>query len=85
MADRGYFKGEQILECEQDSITPILPKALTSNSRADGRFDKQDFIYIASDDEYRCPAGQRPSSLYHRRARHDPAQVLVLGLPQVWA
>jgi hypothetical protein len=59
VADRGYFKGEQILECEQASITPILPKALTSNSRADGRFDKQDFIYIASDDEYRCPAGQR--------------------------
>jgi hypothetical protein len=32
---------------------------MTSNSKADGRFDKQDFIYIASDDEYRCPAGQR--------------------------
>jgi len=36
-----------------------VPKTLTSNSLADGRFDKQDFIYIASDDEYRCPAGQR--------------------------
>jgi hypothetical protein len=32
---------------------------MTSNSRAEGRFDKQDFIYIAEDDEYRCPAGQR--------------------------
>jgi hypothetical protein len=32
---------------------------MTSNSKADGRFDKQDFIYIAADDEYRCPAGQR--------------------------
>ena len=38
---------------------PIVPKSLTSNSRADGRFDKQDFIYIAAEDEYRCPAGQR--------------------------
>ena len=36
-----------------------VPKPLTSNSKADGRFDKQDFVYIASDDEYRCPAGQR--------------------------
>jgi len=59
VADRGYFKGEQILQCEQAGITPILPKPLTSNNKADGRFDKQDFIYIASDDEYRCPAGQR--------------------------
>src|SRR5437660_150371 len=59
VADRGYFKGEQILDCEQAGITPILPKALTSNSKADGRFDKQDFVYIAADDEYRCPAGQR--------------------------
>ena len=59
MADRGYFKGEQILDCDQAGITPIVPKTLTSNSLADGRFDKQDFIYIASDDEYRCPAGQR--------------------------
>ena len=59
VADRGYFKGEQILKCEQAGITPIVPKTLTSNSLADGRFDKQDFIYIAADDEYRCPAGQR--------------------------
>ena len=59
VADRGYFKGEQILECDQAGITPIVPKTLTSNSLADGRFDKQDFIYIAADDEYRCPAGQR--------------------------
>ena len=59
VADRGYYKGEQILQCEQAGITPIVPKTLTSNSLADGRFDKQDFIYIAADDEYRCPAGQR--------------------------
>ena len=59
VADRGYFKGERILECEQAGITALVPKSLTSNSLADGRFDKQDFIYVASDDEYRCPAGQR--------------------------
>jgi hypothetical protein len=59
VADRGYFKGEQVRQCEEAGITAIVPKTLTSNSVADGRFDKQDFIYIASDDEYRCPAGQR--------------------------
>ena len=57
VADRGYFKSEQILECTQSGITPIVPKSLTSNNRAEGRFDKQDFIYVAADDEYCCPAG----------------------------
>jgi hypothetical protein len=32
---------------------------MTSNAKAEGRFDKSDFIYIAKDDEYQCPAGQR--------------------------
>jgi hypothetical protein len=59
VADRGYFKSELILECDNLGVTPLVPKSMTSNSRAAGRFDKQDFIYIAEDDEYRCPAGQR--------------------------
>ena len=59
VADRGYFKSELILECENSGIMPLVPKSMTSNNRAEGRFDKQDFIYIAEDDEYRCPAGQR--------------------------
>ena len=59
VADRGYFKSEGILECTRSGITPIVPKSMTSNSLAEGRFDKQDFIYIAEDDEYRCPAGER--------------------------
>ena len=53
------FSGQEILECDQAGMTPLVPKPLTSNSKAEGRFDKRDFIYIAEDDEYRCPAGQR--------------------------
>lgn len=59
LADRGYFSGEQIRECEQSGITPLVPKPLTSNNKAAGLFDKRDFIYIANSDEYRCPPGQR--------------------------
>jgi hypothetical protein len=59
VADRGYFKGEQIRQCAEAGINPIVSKTLTSNSLADGRFDKQDFIYVAADDAYRCPAGER--------------------------
>jgi transposase len=59
IADRGYFSGDEILACDQAGITPFVPKPLNSNSKAQGRFGKPDFVYIASDDEYRCPAGQR--------------------------
>jgi hypothetical protein len=59
VADRGYFKGPEILACEQAGITTYVPKPMTSNSRAEGRFSKLDFVYVAEDNEYRCPAGQR--------------------------
>jgi hypothetical protein len=59
LADRGYFSSEEILKCEQADITPLVPKPLTSNAKADGRFDKRDFVYNPKRDEYRCPAGKR--------------------------
>jgi BMFP domain-containing protein YqiC len=59
LADRGYFKGEEILACDQAGITPYVPKPLTSGAKAEGRFGKQDFVYIVEGDEYRCPAGER--------------------------
>jgi len=58
VADRGYFNGMEILECEQQGITPLVPKPLTSGAKADGRFDKRDFIYLPKTDAYRCPAGE---------------------------
>ena len=58
LADRGYFSGEEILKCEQAGMTPLVPKPITSNSTANGRFDKRDFQYDAKRDRYRCPAGQ---------------------------
>ena len=58
LADRGYFEGYQILECEQAGIAAMVPKPLTSGGKFEGRFDKRDFIYNSERDEYRCPAGQ---------------------------
>ena len=58
-ADRGYFKGEEIRDCEQAGIKTLVPKPQTSGNKAAGLFDKADFRYITSKDEYRCPAGKR--------------------------
>jgi len=59
VADRGYFNGEEILACDEAGITVTLPKPMTSNSKAEGRFGKQDFRYVAAEDVYICPAGER--------------------------
>jgi transposase len=61
IADRGYFSGEEILACENADIIVTLPKPMTSNSKAEGRFGKQDFRYVAVEDVYVCPAGQKLS------------------------
>lgn len=59
VADRGYYKSEQILACEAGHITPIVPKSHTSNAKAEGRFDKADFAYDPKTDTFRCPAGSK--------------------------
>jgi hypothetical protein len=59
VADRGYFSSEQILACEKAGITVTLPKPMTSHSKAEGRFGKQDFRYLVEEDVYVCPAGER--------------------------
>jgi hypothetical protein len=59
VADRGYFSSEEILACEEAGITVTLPKPQTSGNKVKGRFVKPDFRYVAEDDVYICPAGER--------------------------
>ena len=73
VADRGYFSSEQILACEEAGITVTLPKPMTSHSKAEGRFGKQDFRYVAEEDVYVCPAGE---SLAHSFTTSENGLVL---------
>ena len=59
VADRGYYKGEEILACDKAGITTYLPRPQTSRSILKGIFSKRDFHYQPEADEYRCPAGER--------------------------
>jgi len=74
VADRGYFDSEQILACDRAGITVTLPKPQTSYAKAQGRFGKQDFRYVAEEDVYVCPADQHLTYRYtneeHGLARH---------------
>jgi hypothetical protein len=58
VADRGYYNSPEILACQDAGIDVTLPKPMTSGAKPDGRFGKQDFVYIAAKDVYRCPAGE---------------------------
>jgi len=59
IADAGYFKGEEIRACGAIGITPFVPRPLTSGAKAEGRFGKQDFTWLADQNAYRCPAGEQ--------------------------
>ncbi len=59
VADAGYYKGEEIVECKNNGITALVPKPNTSGSKAKGRYSKADFRYDAEANEYICPAGER--------------------------
>ncbi len=63
VADKGYYNGAQIRDCELTGIVPYVAKPKTSPNKAKGHFDRSRFKYIKQDDEYECPAGER---LTHR-------------------
>lgn len=58
VADRGYFKGEEILACHDADITAYVPKPMTSGAKADGRFNNDAFIHDTVKNEYIYPAGE---------------------------
>ena len=57
VADRGYYKGEQIKASEEAGVSVYIPKSRTSGNRARGLYDKSDFRYLPQEDAYRCPVG----------------------------
>jgi len=71
VADRGYYSGEQLLECANNGITTYVPKPLTSSGTKRGFFIKQDFTFDVENDVYICPAGQQLTKGAHRSDRQS--------------
>jgi len=59
IADPGYYKGVEIVDCYAAGIKALVPKVDTTGSQIKGRYSKADFRYDAKRNEYTCPAGQR--------------------------
>ena len=73
VADRGYYKGEEILECERSGITTYLPKPQTSANKAKGLFGRDDFIYNEQTDSYQCPAAEQAT---YRHSSEEKGKVM---------
>ena len=58
VADRGYFKIEDIEACEQAGCVPHVAKPQRGSSVREGLFRKDEFRYDAGLDAYVCPAGK---------------------------
>ena len=63
VADRGYYSGPELFDCEQVGITTYVPKTDTSGNNKKGLLRRKDFIYEPEHDRYRCPGGEH---LIHR-------------------
>lgn len=64
VADRGYYKGEDIAACERDGITPYVAHSRHGIAASNGHFPKDRFHYDAGEDIYRCPGGQTLDTRY---------------------
>ena len=81
LADRGYFKGEEILRCADNGIEPLVPKPLTSNNKADGSVRQERLRLHRGRRHLPLPGGRARHPPHDGgRERHDAAQVLVIGL-----
>ncbi len=60
-ADRGYFKGEEILGMRMKGWGTLRRRCETPDigGEVEGRFGKQDFRYVAEEDIYICPTGEK--------------------------
>ena len=73
IADAGYYNGDELRSCEDHNITAYVPHSATSHNKAKGLFDRSEFHYIAEDDEYQCPAGER---LIYRFTREEKGKAI---------
>jgi len=57
VADTGYYKSQDIKDCQDAGVEPYVARSHNSQSEHQGLYGKADFHYAAAADTYRCPAG----------------------------
>jgi transposase len=59
VADMGYYNHQELKKCEEAGITTYVNQPRVSKNTARGLFGKEQFVYEADRDCYRCPAQER--------------------------
>lgn len=65
LADKGYYKAEDLKKCVEEGITPYVTKQIYSNGTGDSDFYSDKFKYDKESNVYICPAGNELH--YHRK------------------
>jgi len=73
VADRGYYKIEDIEDCEAAGVTPYVPKPLRGSAVKNGFFTKEQFHYDADADVLICSGGQKLAPKYKSKIRDNDA------------
>lgn len=71
VADRGYFKIEDIEACENADITAYVPKPIRGPAVREGFFSKDEFRYDPDRDVYICPGSSVLSPRYKSKSRDN--------------
>lgn len=71
VADRGYFKIEDIEACEKAGTAAYVPKPIRGPAVAEGFFSKEEFRYDPGKDIYLCPADQVLSPRHFGKSRDN--------------
>lgn len=74
LADKGYYKAEDLKKCVENQITPYVTKQMYSNGTGDRDFYTDRFIYDKDQNLYLCPAGKE---LFFWRNRNTREKGLV--------
>jgi transposase len=77
VADRGYYKIEDIEDCEAAGVTPYVPKPLRGSAVKNGFFTKEQFHYDADADVLICPGGEKLEPKYKSKVRDNDAITFV--------
>lgn len=73
LADKGYYKAEDLKKCVENGITPYLTKQKYSNGTGDRDFYGDKFKYDKEKNVYVCPAGKE---LHYSRDRIEKRKVI---------
>jgi Transposase DDE domain len=69
VADKGYFRTEDIAACEKAGLIPHVPKPQRGPAVASGFFRKDEFRYDTTQDAYVCPGGHELKPIRQGRLR----------------